>query len=310
MINIVMCTCNGEKHVLEQLKSIAKNSVTDWCLYIADDLSSDRTIEIVRKFADENNVKVHIQVNEHRQGAVKNFLSMAWNLYHTMQDADYIMFCDQDDIWYNDKLFVTLNAMKELEKQYRSDIPLLVSSDVEVVDENLKTIAPSFRKMNRYDIERMDFSHIMMENKVQGCTLMMNKALAGKFHTLPKNAVMHDWWIGLIAAAMGKIRYIDRPTMKYRQHVNNVMGSLAYKDDLKNKVHHLDKQRQIVLDTTEQIAEFLVIYGNELPRHIYRAAEAFATLSKQSFFRRRYSIIKYHMWKSGMLRNIGLLLLI
>lgn len=127
---------------------------------------------------------------------------------------------------------------------------------------------------------------------------------------MPKRATMHDGWLGLIAAAFGKVKYIDEPTMKYRQHDNNVQGSVAYKDDVKNKFSNLKEQRQIVMNTTGQIAEFIDIYAELLSPEVRRQAEAFATLPQQNFFVRRYNIFKYHMWKSGALRNIGLLLLI
>ena len=98
--------------------------------------------------------------------------------------------------------------------------------------------------------------------------------------------------------------------MKYRQHADNVKGSVEYKADVKSKFSNLGAQRQIVMNTTGQIAEFLELYGQNLPQKIQKAAKAFATLPQQNFFLRRYNIIKYHMWKSGALRNIGLMVLI
>ena len=189
-------------------------------------------------------------------------------------------------------------------------MPLLVCTDVTVVDDEMKIIHESFRIMNKYQIRHLDFSHLMMENKVQGCTAMINKSLALMLDRLPTKTTMHDGWLALIASAFGHIEYIDEQTMKYRQHIDNVQGSIAYKDDVKNKFSNLGGQRQIVMNTTPQISEFLEIYGEKAPERIINAAKAFATLGQQNFFTRRYNIVKYHMWKSGFLRNIGLMILI
>lgn len=310
MIHIVMCTYNGEKYISQQLESIANNTVGEWKLYICDDKSTDNTIKILTDFRNEYVGRVDIKINENKKGAVLNFLNIIQEVSKNLEKDDYIMLCDQDDVWNEDKIAVTLAGMQELISSNDNDIPLLVCTDVTVVDEKLDTIAESFTKMNHYNTNKLTFANLMMENKVQGCTVMINKALTDKIIRLPAGAVMHDSWIGLIAAAFGKIKYINEPTMKYRQHTGNVMGSIGFWEDMKNKLSCLDKQRQIVMKTTAQLGEFIDIYGQELPKEVYVQAKAFATLSKQNFFVKRYNIIKYKMWKSGIFRNIGLMLLI
>ena len=310
MIHIVMCTYNGEKYISQQLESIANNTVGEWKLYICDDKSTDNTIKILTDFRNEYAGRVDIKINENKKGAVLNFLNIIQEVSKNLEKDDYIMLCDQDDVWNEDKIAVTLAGMQELISSNGSDIPLLVCTDVTVVDEKLDTIAESFTKMNHYNTNKLTFANLMMENKVQGCTVMINKALTDKIIRLPEGAIMHDSWIGLIAAAFGKIKYINEPTMKYRQHTGNVMGSIGFWEDMKNKLSCLDKQRQIVMKTTAQLGEFIDIYGQELPKEVYVQAKAFATLSKQNFFVKRYNIIKYKMWKSGIFRNIGLMLLI
>lgn len=139
---------------------------------------------------------------------------------------------------------------------------------------------------------------------------MINRGMALMLDKLPYNAMMHDGWLAFIAAAFGRIKYIDQPTMKYRQHTANVQGSIAFREDIKNKLSNLGGQRQIVMNTAAQVREFIEIYGDRLSDTIKREAEAFATLPQQNFVMRRYNIIKYHMWKSGLLRNVGLMILI
>lgn len=310
MVNIIMCTYNGGKYIEEQLQSIVDNTENDWKIFVFDDQSTDNTLEIIYQFEKIYPDKITVNINNIRKGAIVNFLSSIYDIGLKMKDNDFIMLCDQDDIWNPNKIQKTKNGMNELISVYGNNMPLLVCTDVTVVDDRMNTINDSFRRMNHYSIKRLDFSHLIMENKVQGCTTMINKSMALMLSRMPDRVVMHDGWMAFVASAFGKIKYIDEPTMKYRQHGSNVQGSLGYKEDLKSKFANLGGQRQIVMNTTGQITEFIEIYGQKLPQSILAAAKAFATLRQQNFFVRRYHLIKYHMWKSGILRNMGLLVLI
>lgn len=310
MIHIIMCTYNGEKYIKDQLQSIADNTVTEWKLYTSDDKSMDNTKMILQEFANNNPGKVEVIVHEEKNGAPLHFLEMIQKVLEKMQGDDVIMLCDQDDVWFRDKIELTLEHMKKLRERYTDQIPLLVCSDVEVVDENMKQISPSFRNMNHYSIKNLDFPHLIMENKVQGCTCMINMSLASKIRELPKNISMHDSWLGLIACVMGKIDYIETPTMAYRQHASNVKGTMNYWQMIFLQLQNLSEQKYIVYREALQIKEFLRIYDMELDDYTKQVAKAFASLEQQGFWTRRKNIMKYHMWKTGIIRNIGLLVLI
>lgn len=305
-----MCTFNGEKYIREQLQSIADNTMTEWMLYASDDKSTDNTRVILQDFYKKYPDKVKIAVHEEQNGVALHFLEMIQKVSEEMLDEDVIMLCDQDDVWYKNKLEVTLEHMNSLIDKYTNQIPLLVCSDVQVVDENMLQISPSFREMNHYSIRNIDFSHLMMENKVQGCTIMINKTLAVKIKELPKNISMHDSWLGLIASALGKIDYITSPTMAYRQHASNVKGTMNYWQMIRMQFQNLSMQKYTVYREALQIKEFLRIYDIELDDYFRQAAKAFASLEQQGFWTKRKNIIKYHMWKTGIVRNIGLLVLI
>ncbi len=310
MINIIMCTYNGERYINEQIQSIADSTVKDWRLMIFDDQSVDHTIQCIENCQKKYPGKIYYKVNQKKQGVVLNFLKSIYEVGVQMKEHDMIMLCDQDDHWNKDKIQKTANRMKQLIKVHGNKIPLLVSTDVTVVDETMNVLNPSFRAMNHYQIRNMDLPHLLMENKVQGCTVMLNKSLAGMLDRLPRTAIMHDSWLALIAVVFGRITYIDEPTMQYRQHTDNLQGSISYKEDVKNKFSNLGGQRQLVMKTTPQAAEFLKLYQNQIPEDSRRMLRAFATLPRQNFVLRRYHIIRYHLWKSGILRNIGLMVLI
>ena len=310
MIHIIMCTYNGEKYIEEQLQSILENTVTDWKLYISDDRSADNTNKIVNEYVQRYPEKISLITHDNPCGSALHFLEMVKAVSKSMKGDDFIMLCDQDDIWYSNKIYLTLEHMRRLIMKNGNTIPLLVCSDVEVVDKKKVQIAESFRRMNHYSIKKLDFSHLLMENKVQGCTVMVNRALARKIYELPKALSMHDAWMGLIAVTMGKIDYIDGPTMAYRQHASNEKGSIAFRKVIFEQFRNMNAQKYTVYNQASQAQEFLRIYGNELDKRDRKIAEVFSTLEQQKFFERRKNIIKYHMWKTGIVRNTGLLFLI
>lgn len=305
-----MCTYNGEKYIGEQIQSILENTVENWKLYISDDRSEDNTNKIVNKYLQRYPEKIFFTTHDNPCGPAVHFLEVIKNVSKSMQNDDFIMLCDQDDIWYRNKIYLTLDHMRRLVMNNGNGIPLLVCSDVEVVDKHKNQISKSFRRMNHYSIKKLDFAHLVMENKVQGCTIMINRVLAQKIHELPKAISMHDAWLGLIAVTMGKIDYIDEPTMAYRQHTSNEKGSIAFRKVIIEQFKNMSAQKHTVYSQAAQTQEFLRIYNGELDNIDRKIAEVFSTLERQKFWIRRKNIIKYHMWKTGIIRNAGLMILI
>ena len=97
MITIIMAVYNGQEYIREQLESLKDQTYTEWRLVIRDDRSSDKTAEIVKKFSDEVEQEVIFKVNEKPSGSAKNNFAL---LINDAKESDYVMFCDQDDIWH------------------------------------------------------------------------------------------------------------------------------------------------------------------------------------------------------------------
>lgn len=142
---ILLGTYNGSKYVREQIKSIQYQTHEEWVLLVRDDGSSDETVELVDALAQDD-PRITILDDEHGNvGASRNFSLLAQEALR--QDADYIMFCDQDDIWLPNKVWLSLERMIQLESGSPTGTPALVHSDLIVTDENLKILHKSFSKM-------------------------------------------------------------------------------------------------------------------------------------------------------------------
>lgn len=220
MIDILLSTYNGEKYLNEQIISIQNQSEKDWRLLVRDDGSSDNTLRLLESFASQDKRIILIKDDKGNLGVMRSF-----EILLVQSNADYIMFADQDDVWLANKIRDTWEAMLTVERK-TSNIPLLVFTDVCVVDAGLKEIHPSFISRERYDVTKVnDIYKLVISNCIMGCTVMINSKAREKVLPFSRYALMHDWWIGLVVANYGKNIFLDKVTSLYRQHENNQVGS-------------------------------------------------------------------------------------
>lgn len=222
MIDILMAVYNGGDFLAEQIESILGQSVGGWHLYICDDGSKDKSFWIASEYAEKYPDLITVSRNEVPTGsACGNFMSML-----RKSSAEYVMFSDQDDFWLPDKIKLTLKKMRELEVMYPAS-PILVHTELEIVDRELNVTALAFTKFQGLDPEKKSLNRLLCQNNITGCTVMMNRALADIIKDTPaEKMLMHDWWAGLAAAAFGQIGFVDTPTVKYRQHGGNQLGAV------------------------------------------------------------------------------------
>lgn len=218
-VAILLCTYNGEKYIKNLLDSILNQSYSDWHLYIHDDGSKDETLRIITEY--ENNYEnISIVPSTHHMGAKNGFGYLLNNVI-----ADYYMFCDQDDVWFTNKIRDSIDFIKHLE--FKKSVPVAIGTDLTVTDSRLNIQAESLFSYANVDIEwfKRDRKYIYIANPFVGCTLTINKALRELCGKMPKEAIMHDWWIAQIAYKNGFIDLMVKPTIYYRQHEDNVVGT-------------------------------------------------------------------------------------
>lgn len=235
MIAILLGTYNGNLYLREQLDSLYKQTIQDFHIYIRDDGSADETKAIINEYAaDYPNITV-LNDTKGNVGSKQNF-----ELLLSFAQADYYMFCDQDDVWLPNKIEVSLARMKQLEQQY-GNIPLLVHTDLMVVDGLLNVINDSFWRYSYINPQIVDKNiyYMGISNSVTGCTILMNekaKEVSLPFH---QHVLMHDAWVALCVMKYGRIDYITEPTMKYRQHGDNVLGAIKYHFSIRDKLYSI-----------------------------------------------------------------------
>lgn len=225
-ISIIICTYNGEKYIEEQLNSLKKQSVYINEYIICDDNSSDNTCIIVNRYIEKNpELNIKLFRSEKNKGVIRNF-----EFGLKQSNGDYIAFCDQDDVWLPNKIEVSLDKIKEMEQKYGKEMPLLVHTDLLVVDEDLNVISSSFFRQEGLKVYKNEavLKALFLQNNLVGCTMFFNKIAKEVSLPFPKHIIMHDYWLGLVVASKGEIEFINQKTIKYRQHKKNVVGAKKY----------------------------------------------------------------------------------
>jgi len=193
---------------------------------VRDDDSQDNTRDVLKKFAAEDKRIRYVRDTKGRLGASRNFGELMRVALEA--GADTIFFSDQDDIWLPHKIARQLKSLQEMERQYGPGTPLLCYSDLEVVDQKLNQIHPSFMRYEKLRHESHNPIHVLLtQNVVSGCAAVINRDLLEFVTPIPNEVLLHDWWLAICAAACGRIGYIDEPLVQYRQHSGNQIGALT-----------------------------------------------------------------------------------
>ena len=309
MITIIMAVYNGQEYIREQLESLKDQTYTEWRLVIRDDRSSDKTAEIVKKFSDEVEQEVIFKVNEKPSGSAKNNFAL---LINDAKESDYVMFCDQDDIWKKDKIEITFNKMKQAEERYGRDFPLLVHGDVEVIDENGNINADSMFEMSHINADSK-LPQILIQNHVTGCTMMCNKKLIAGIseYASSEYIIMHDYLAALYASVFGKIEVIKKPLLSYRQHSGNSVGAKNNNNPvylLKRLANGRKSYKEAMETSRNQVKFFVEIYRKELAAEKYceeyELMSGYASLGSRAKLYRIMFYKKNHIWKNGTIRKI------
>lgn len=215
-----MATYDGEQYVKEQIDSLLAQTFCDWHLYVHDDGSTDGTVDIVRSIMAEHPSKITLLDYPPEGSPCRNFLSMLDSV-----DADYYMFCDQDDIWLPEKVEVSLAGIKAVEQESPGK-GVVVCSDLFVVDERLQLLNPSmWAYLSIYPQYIRTFRDSGASAIATGCTMLFNAKAKTDCLPCTPSVMMHDCWVVLCTLRrQGRLHGIARQLVRYRQHGDNSMG--------------------------------------------------------------------------------------
>lgn len=220
-IAILLASYNGEKFISEQIDSLFSQTVQDFKIYVRDDGSSDSTIEIIHHYEQKYPDRISmIQDETLHRGARDSFMWLLQNV-----EAEYYMFCDQDDVWLPFKIEHTFDKLKKLECLHPHKA-IMVHTDLRIVDAALNTIHPSFWNWGKFNVDlNRKFCYAALGNAFTGCTMMFNALTKNFVFPINENVKLHDEWIGLAVVKNGVVDNLKEQTILYRQHGNNVCSA-------------------------------------------------------------------------------------
>ena len=209
-VSVLLSTYNGTKYIKEQLRSLYAQEEVEVVLTVRDDGSVDGTCTLLD--AEQADGKLAWYTGENK-GPAYSF----WDLLHNAPETPFYAFCDQDDVWDNDKLSAAVHHLKSA-----GDEPAIYFSQTRLVDDTLNEI-PSVKIT-----PLLTYGESLLYHFVTGCTIVVNAALRNELlKYTPSYIRMHDIWVYMVAQAIGaKIFFDDKPHISYRQHSGNVIGQI------------------------------------------------------------------------------------
>lgn len=215
-VHILLATFNGSRFLGDQLTSIARQTHTSWRLTVSDDGSDDHTLQIIEAFAQSVEQPVTL-IRGPGKGATLNFFHLIAQT-HADSNEELFAFADQDDVWLENKL---ARAVHWHERHTHSAVRLYCGR-TRYVDESLRLIGES-RRLRR----QPDLRNALVQNIASGNTMVFNVNLLDALQAIePDNSIFHDWTTYLVATALdGEVYFDNLPTVLYRQHGANVIGS-------------------------------------------------------------------------------------
>jgi len=283
-IDILMATYNGGKYLRNQLLSLQQQTYKDWILWVRDDGSTDDTMVILLGFAEsDSRIKIVENSSRQRLGPGRNFLGLT-----KYSNADYVIFCDQDDIWFEKKLEILVGFA---EKNFDADTPCLVYCDaygysdaegVIIID----SVSRSHAKYLR------DF--LFINSGYQGSSMFFNRRLCMMAAEYRANYYfLHDDVVALLAHSFGRVYFLPKKLMLYRQHESKVTQNINV--DLRSYLRRIISREPYVLSARhyKEKDSFYIAYKDDLNDDARQLFEAYFIFPEKTLLGRILLIIRY-----------------
>ena len=218
---VLISLYNGKNYIYELINSLLSQTYDKFDIYIRDDGSIDNSLDFINDhFGALINNRIFLFKGENI-GFIRSF---HWLLNESYKNSyTYYMLCDQDDVWLNKKIEVMIDFY--LNKSLNDETtPELVYSDMYVSDENLNIVHNSFQKFQKNLSIHNNWRLLVAHNCIPGCCMFFNKKVVSLIVQHQFYEVYHDWFIAVITSRFGKIYYLEKPLMYYRNHDHNIEG--------------------------------------------------------------------------------------
>lgn len=295
-VAVLLCTRNGERFLEEQISSIACQTHQDFKIYVSDDGSSDSTRAIVTAHVERLGHERIELAGGPVEGFVRNFLTVSCR---PDVNADYYAWCDQDDIWHEDKLRIAVDWLASGD----ASVPALYCSRTELIDELGQSIG-----FSSFFSKPAKFQNALVQNIAGGNTMVFNQALMDLIREAGDRvpAASHDWWAYMIVSGCnGRIYYDETPTVLYRQHSLNCIGT--NRGFLNNSKRAKELWRGRYQGWIDNNIISLQVISHRFTAENRTTLERFTKARKNRLFGRFWGFIGSGVYRQTLLGNLGLI---
>ena len=294
MLAILLCCKDGENFIIDQLNSIINQEFKDFDIYIKDNFSSDSTYELIKRFINQNpQIKIFFL-----QGDRNHFAnSYIKGLGDIPKKYKYYAFCDQDDIWESNHLSRSLNYLGNID----NEVPSVYCSRTKLINENGEIIG-----FSSYFPKKPHFKNALVQS-IAGANTMIFNYSAYEFLMkldLNKKIISHDWMLYILVTYNdGNFFYDHNPTVRYRQHNNNLVGANIglYNSLVRLNLMLKGKFRQYNISNMQHVKSF--DKNNSSNKN---TLDAFFNSIFSPKGNRLYYLIKSGVYRQSLLGNIAL----
>lgn len=247
-VTVLLATYNGEKYLAEQIESVLRQKHVEVQLLVRDDGSKDRTEHILETYQKNGKLKWYRGVNLKPAGSFMNLVGRAG-------DSDFYAFCDQDDVWKEEKLERAVSKLKKM-----PDGPKLYASNYQLTDKYLNPLPDNGHRTTT------TLNEALVCSCATGCTLVFNRELMRilQLHD-PKQILMHDDWVHKVCLAVGGKVCFDGKyrSVYYRQHGENVDGGVRRISRRVSRIWFRIRTKECI--RSRQWQEILTVYRDRIP---------------------------------------------
>ena len=294
---VLMSTYNGEKYLIEQLDSLLMQDLKPDRILIRDDGSKDNTVDILKDYASRyDHIEYYCGDNI---GVYRSF----YELICKAGDYDYYALCDQDDVWFKDKLSVGVEMLSKED----NDIPLLYASRYTLTDKDLNPINSDVSSLYGYS----DFDHALVYHSAPGCTFIFNNKAREKILMYDMNCrycLIHDAIIHKVVTMFGKMILDNDSHMYYRQHGDNQIGMSADRfKEFKDRIGRF-LFGKIINYRSNTARELLDVYGELIDDDKKRLLDMLANYQKDNKLKK--ALLNEDAFKTGTINDYFFKLLV
>ena len=307
-IEVLLATFNGARFLPAQIDSILAQDYPAVTILARDDGSTDTTPDILAHYVALHPTRIRVLPQSLPTGSAK----LNFRLLMQSAEAPYLAFADQDDLWLPTKLSQSMTAMQRLEQQHGPEPPLLVFTNLTIVDEALNPLHPSMWQHLSIDpTAALRLPRLLGRSVVTGCTMLINRPMLTLARQMPPKATMHDRWIALLAASLGAAAYLPESTLLYRQHDQNVIGAALADSSLTGLATRTADNRGRLAERrrSEHQAEALLnLHRDLLSPYATRLLELYLQSGRNpSPLTRVVLTLRHGFTRGGLLPNLALL---